>query len=134
MKKILPIIVCIFSAVLAFSSCTKEDPDSTYTVKFNISTATADAAIKCDVTVFEYTDSGEKIGQNTVNQMTAGATRKFTANSKAVKVKVYIKMYAPNVSSVTPKYLWVQQVYYLETGKNIDIAIEDSTMTGSKEP
>ncbi len=132
MKKILPFILGILATVIALSSCTKDNPDSTYTVHFNVSSATADAAVKCDVTVFEYTYAGEKVGQNTVDQMTVGTTRKFTANGMAVKVKVYIKMYIPNVSSVSSR--WVQQVYYLETGKNIDIALEDSTMLGSREP
>ena len=62
-----------------------------------------------------------------------GSTKTFTANSRAVKVKLYIKMYSDN-SAVTAQYLWAQQVFYLEEGKNIEIKVEDHTKVGKTEP
>lgn len=42
-------------------------------------------------------------------------------------------MYSDN-SAVTPQYLWVQQVFYLEEGKNIELKVEDHTKVGKTEP
>ena len=62
-----------------------------------------------------------------------GTSETYTANSMTVKVKIYLKMYTANYS-VTTSYNWVQQVYYLEEGKNIDITIDENTTIGTKEP
>ncbi len=134
MKKIISILAFAVAAALV-CGCSKEDtPDkTTYTVKMQISIATADASVKTDITAYEYNEAGEKVANNDISPAYFGTSQIFTASSRAVKVKIYIKMYT-DLSSVTPRYRWVQQVYYLEQGKNIDITIEDHTKVGTSEP
>ena len=42
------------------------------------------------------------------------------------------KMYTDK-SSYT-EYKWVQQIFYLEKGKTIEVALMDSSLVGNKEP
>ena len=117
-------------------SCEKAGPakpDTTYTITMAMSTVTSSSAVHYDLTAYEYNEAGEKVANNALNMAVNGSTKTFTANSRAVKVKLYIKMYSDN-SAVTPQYLWVQQVFYLEEGKNIELKVEDHTKVGKTEP
>lgn len=49
---------------------------------------------------------------------------------KTEKVKVYVKMEGGSQTTIR----WVQQVYYLQKGKNIDITVNGETIIGTKEP
>lgn len=132
MKRFFSLIVIAFT-MLCLISCQKEQMKTTYTLKIGLSTASSTSAIQVDITAYEYNEAGEKIANNDYSHVVSGGSKTFTANTRSVKVKIYIKMYADN-SSVTPSYRWVQQVYYLEPGKNIDISIEDNTKIGPSEP
>ena len=137
MKRILTIIATAILASITLS-CEKEKPEeparpTTYTVTMAMSSVTPTSAAHYDLTAFEYNEAGEKVANNTLTMAVNGSTRTFTANQNAVKVKLYIKMYADN-TAITPQYLWVQQVFYLEEGSNIDITIEDHTKVGRAEP
>ena len=135
MKRIIPILAAILAVCLS-ASCNKEEPEkkaTTYTVKMNMPSATSDAVVKYDITAFEYNEEGEKVANNAMSSALNGQSKTFTANSRSVKVKIHVKMYAES-SSVTPRYRWVQQVFYLEEGKNIDILLEDDTTVGTSEP
>lgn len=126
-------------AVLALSlviSCEKTEPakpDTTYTITMAMSTVTSSSAVHYDLTAYEYNDAGEKVANNALNMAVNGSTKTFSANSRAVKVKLYIKMYSDN-SAVSAQYFWIQQVFYLEEGKNIEIKVEDHTKVGKTEP
>lgn len=130
-KKFLLFLLMFLPLVLV--SCGSDDePDySTYTLNYKL--VDESNLVLVDVTLFEYNDAGEKVATNSVNDIKTGASRKFTANSRATKVKVYIKMYS-SISSVSPRYRWVQQVYYLESGRNVNIDITGDTMLGNYEP
>lgn len=137
MKRILTIIAAAILASFALS-CEKEKQEeparpTTYTVTMAMSSVTTTSAAHYDLTAFEYNEAGEKVANNTLTMAVNGSTKTFTANQNAVKVKLYIKMYADN-TAVTPQYLWVQQVFYLEEGSNIDITVEDHTKVGRAEP
>ena len=135
MKRILTSLLFVLALSLVFS-CEKTEPvkpDTTYTITMAISTATSSSAVHYDLTAYEYNDAGEKVANNSLSMAVNGSSKTFTANSRAVKVKLYIKMYSDN-SSVAAQYLWVQQVFYLEEGKNIEIKVEDHTMAGKTEP
>ena len=54
------------------------------------------------------------------------------SSNRSVKVKLYIKMYTDKSSYTEHK--WVQQVFYLEKGKTIEVALEDNSLVGNKEP
>lgn len=128
----------LFSAILAIvllASCEKVPapaPDTTYTINMMMS-VNADAAVQIDLTAFEYNEAGEKIGNNTMERAVKGSSKKFTASKNTVKVKIYVKMYAVNGSGVA-NYQWVQQVYYLDEGKDNVIDIKDDTRIGKSEP
>ena len=135
MKRILTSLLSVLALALVFS-CEKAEPaqpDTTYTVTMAMSSVTSGSTVHYDLTAYEYNDAGEKVANNALNMAVNGSTKTFTANSRAVKVKLYIKMYSDN-SSVTPQYLWVQQVFYLEQEGNIDIRVEDHTKVGKTEP
>lgn len=126
MKKILFLFAVVLP--LIFTSCSKDDDDeiTTYTFKCNLEDY---STIETTVTLFEYTSSSEKVGTNSVTAKN-GLTKAFTANEKTEKVKVYVKM----DNGIKPSYNWVQQVFYLEKGKNTDIEVTGKTMLGTKEP
>ena len=137
MKRILTIIATaiLASAALSCEKEKQEEPASptTYTVTMAMSSVTPTSAAHYDLTAFEYNEAGEKVANNTLTMAVNGSTGTFTANQNAVKVKLYIKMYADN-TAITPQYLWVQQVFYLEEGSNIVITVEDHTKVGRAEP
>lgn len=125
-KKVLFEVLCmviIATTLFSMLSCSKSEDDlpTTYTLKWNFETYGIS-----NVTLFEYTDNGDKIANNTVDNLEKNGSYTFTADNKTVKVKIYFKM----MSNVR----WVQQVYYLEAGRNIDIVIQDDTKVGAKEP
>ena len=135
MKRILISMLFVLALALVFS-CEKAEPampDTTYTITMAMSTVTSSSTVHYDLTAYEYNEAGEKVANNALNMALNGSTKTFTANSRAVKVKLYIKMYSDN-SAVTPQYLWVQQVFYLEEGKNIELKVEDHTKVGKTEP
>ena len=135
MKRILTSLIFVLALTLVFS-CEKAErakPDTTYTITMAMSTVTSSSAVHYDLTAYEYNEAGEKVANNALNMAVNGSSKTFTANSRAVKVKLYIKMYSDN-SAVTPQYLWVQQVFYLEEGKNIELKVEDHTKVGKTEP
>lgn len=135
MKRILTSLLFVLALTLVFS-CEKAErakPDTTYTITMAMSTVTSSSAVHYDLTAYEYNEAGEKVANNALNMAVNGSSKTFTANSRAVKVKLYIKMYSDN-SAVTPQYLWVQQVFYLEEGKNIELKMEDHTKVGKTEP
>ena len=76
-------------------------PDTTYTITMAMSTATFSSAVHYDLTAYEYNEAGEKVANNALNMAVNGSTMTFSANPRAVKVKLYIKMYSDN-SDVWP--------------------------------
>ena len=135
MKRFLSLLLSLFVIVL-MASCEKVEtskPDTTYTITMAMSSVTSSSTVHYDLTAYEYNEAGEKVANNALNMAVNGSTKTFTANSRAVKVKLYIKMYSDN-SAISAQYLWVQQVFYLEEGKNIELKVEDHTKVGKTEP
>lgn len=122
MKKI--IFLMALMPILALTSCSKDDEESTYTLVFN-----AYDGISTTVRIFECNDNGEKIGNNSFKCKT-GDQQTFTASSNTSKVKVYIS----RESVMGDVNKWVQQVFLLKKGGNTTITIDDSTVVGSNEP
>ena len=126
MKKIffnLTAVVMMAFFCVGLCSCSKDDDNdpTTYTLKWNTETYGVD-----DIICFEYTGSGDKIGNKDVGYITKNGSYKFTASEKAEKVKVYFEI------GGSPR--WIQQVYYLKAGGNIDIEVKDNTIVGRNEP
>ena len=137
MKRILTLFVF---AVLAatITGCQKdlaggeETAKCSYTVKMAMTNVSASSTVHYDLMAFEYNDAGEKTGNHTITMATTGKSETYTANERSVKVKLYFKMYTDK-SSYT-EYKWVQQVFYLEKGKTIEVALADTSLVGNKEP
>ena len=135
MKRFISLLLSL-SVILLMTSCEKVEPskpDTTYTITMAMSSVTSSSTVHYDLTAYEYNEAGEKVANNALNMAVNGSTKTFTANSRAVKVKLYIKMYSDN-SAISAQYLWVQQVFYLEEGKNIELKVEDHTKVGKTEP
>lgn len=128
------IVILAAFAALTLCSCQEiiQPKPTTYTVKMMLSGVSSSSAAKIDLTAFEYNEAGEKIANNSMDEVVTGDTKTFTANSRSVKVKLYVKMYSN--SSSTTKSRWVQQVFYLEPESNIDVVLKDDTMIGPDEP
>ena len=120
----LVIFTIIGSITYILSSCSKDDDvasATTYTIKWNFETS-----LISDVTAFEYAENGDKIGNHRIENLEKNGSYTFTASDKTAKVKVYFK--------IGSNARWVQNVFYLTAGKNTDIAVNDDTLVGAKEP
>lgn len=117
---------------LVLTSCGGDDePDyTTYTVNYTIDDV---SNVLVDLTIFEYNETGESVATNSLSKVKNGTKQTFTASSRTTKVKIYIKMYSSNSSSAAV-YRWVQNVFYLENGKNTDIILTNNTIIGNYEP
>lgn len=131
MNKILTCAICVVG-LLSCVACSKNDADTTYTIKCLFS-ATADDSIKWDVTAFEYNAMDESVWTHLIPQITNGVSRQFVAGRQTVKVKIHLKMYYATNTSSSQK-AWVQQVYYLTSGKDTLIELRGDTMLGDTEP
>ena len=110
----------------------QETTKYSYTVKMAMTDVSATSYVHYDLMAFEYNDAGEKTGNHTITMATTGKSATYTANERSVKVKLYFKMYSDK-SSYT-EYKWVQQVFYLEKGRAIEVALSDNSLVGNKEP
>jgi len=130
MKKLLFASCLLLSAALTVSSCKKDkdpvEPDTTYTFKQSADIA---SGVTMGVMIFEYNDGNERVGQQSF-EASEGLVRVFTASSRAIKVKVRVTL----VAGSTEMIRWIQQVFYLEKGENIDIEIKSNTLMGTSEP
>ena len=116
------LMVTVFSMCVV--SCGSDDDDdnpTSYTLKWNFKTYAID-----NVRLFEYSQSGDKLNNHKIENLTTNGSYKFIATGNAAKVKVYFEI------SSSPR--WVQQVFYLDKGSNIDIVVEDNTTVGRSEP
>lgn len=119
--------------------CQKDNPNGgadtakcSYTVKMAMTNVSTSSTVHYDLMAFEYNDAGEKTGNHSITMATTGKSETYTANERSVKVKLYFKMYTDK-SSYT-EYKWVQQVFYLEKGRTIEVALADTSLVGNKEP
>lgn len=126
MKKIL----FLFSLLVLFSSCSKDEEDviksSTYTINY---LTEAYEGMDEKLFIFEYNESGETIFSKSVDVYN-GFNQKFTANETTKKIKLMIKIEYLSVKSS----FWVQTVYYVKKGGNLDINVDGETITGKYEP
>ena len=113
-------------AILVFSSCGK-DKDTTYTLKYSVEDV---SGVVVDIITYEYSDTGEVVGQKSFDKCVNGFSKTVSANPKATKVKVKVTMKASSKSLT----VWVKQVFYIENGKNVDIEMKGSTTMVEKEP
>lgn len=122
-------------AALVLVGCSKEDPrkDTTYTLSVTgMTVPDASKGQTWEYIIFEYSEQGEKVGQNSAFYTADPLIQKFTVKSEhAVKVKVYIDARIKGKRVLSE---WVQQVYYLKEGENTDVSLGESTIVGTKEP
>lgn len=117
-------MLTIASTMLFFTSCKKE---TTYTFVDNFGgSGLADYSIL----LCEYDAAGSRVFTNKLDWPTTGQSYVYTANEHAEKIKVRIQAKLGGSSFNQ----WIQQVFYLEEGGNIDITLEGSTIVGGSEP
>ena len=118
MKK-LCLVLLIFSAVLCFTSCEKEEFPREYCIESKLS-------FDIDkLYVSEYNEQGDRLYDRIINNFYAGSSYSFTAfNSYVTKVKIYVKDLDK----------WVQRVYYLNENKKTIIQLDGNLYVGNKEP
>lgn len=113
------------------SSCKKDDPelkDTTYTYVDNFGCPSF--ASDYSIVLVECDASGSKVLTNILDNPELGKRYVFTANSHSAKIKVKFQY-----TIISTHYNdWVQQVFYLEEGENIDIITDGETIVGNKEP
>lgn len=126
MKKVLLMLALL--PIFLFTSCSDDDDPASTSYTFNWELEDY-SMITTNVILFEYSADGEKVANNTI-ECHQGLSKVFTANEKTEKVKVYVKMEGGSQTTIR----WVQQVYYLQKGKNIDITVNGETIIGTKEP
>lgn len=139
MKKLFSMTLLLTAMFLTFSACSSDDDesrerkeevkDTTYTFSFTADDPSSQG-ITTDITLFEFNDKGERVDQKHVTNCRKGYRETFKANSRSQKVKVYIT----NSNGSQSVYRWVQQVYYLEKGKNVAVAVTGDTRVGTTEP
>lgn len=124
MKKQRLLMLMFASAAVFFTSCKK---DTTYTFIDNYG---CPGASEYSVVLSEYDASGSRVFTDKIDWPTVGEKYVYTANehSEKVKVKFQYKFGSTNYNK------WVQQVWYLEEGKNIDVITDGETIVGNQEP
>ena len=120
MKKVLFMLALL--PIFLFTSCSDDDDPASTSYTFNWELEDY-SMITTNVILFEYSADGEKVANNTI-ECHQGLSKVFTANEKTEKVKVYVKMEGGSQTTIR----WVQQVYYLQKGKNIDITVNGETI------
>ena len=138
MKRIISMIMLV--AIAAMTLGCQKDPgageqqatQSKYTVTMAMTGVTATSTVHYDLMAFEYNDAGEKTGNHSITLATTGRSETYTANERSIKVKLYYKMYTDKSSYTEHK--WVQQVFYLEKGKTIEVALANNSIVGNLEP
>ena len=115
-----------FFALLTICSCSKE---MTYSFTDNTDYSGISVSER-HVYLKEYDVNGSCVANNSLDSPTRGKAYVFTANERSELVKVYLILKIQSNSL----HRWVQQVYYLEQGKNIDISIDGQTLVGPSEP
>ena len=124
MKKV---FLCLsFFVLVAICSCSKE---TTYSFTDNTDYSGISVTDR-HIYLKEYDINGSCVANNSLDSPTKGQSYIFTANDRSELVKVYLTLKIQSNSL----YRWVQQVYYLEKGKNIEISIDGQTLVGPSEP
>ena len=130
MKKLL--IISSICLVFVFAGC-KKNINTTYTYTDNKQVPSMQPYMTNWIDyIREYDDSGQCIATQSISYPVNGKEYTFTADSKTVKVKIYVDWKLTSGFSQSKK--WVQQVYNLTKNGNTKIVIDNNTLMGVKEP
>ena len=116
------VLIAVFMATLA--GCKK---DTTYSFTDNFG---GDGFTEYSILLSEHDGSGSKVHTEMLDWPEKGKKYVYTASEHSEKVKVKIQAKIGSTDYIK----WIQQVFYLEEGKNIDITLEGTTVVGGKEP
>lgn len=139
--KIKRLLLLFASASVLMVGCEKENTSSsngnspsqqisTYTV--SVSGIQVPSGMALEVLAVEYSASNERLQINRFDLTSSSMTSNYTANSRTEKVKIAFNASNPNTGQSAS--LWIQQVFYLDKGRNTVISVTGSSPTGSSEP
>lgn len=141
MKTKFLMVTMLIASILCLVSCSKEDTPKakTYTLNYqqdvtDIVGTSGNYGYDADICFIEYNEANERINIQEVSNPKFNTQKTFTANENAVKVKVYIDAVLSYGSLETDFERWVQQVYYLKEGEDVEILISNETRVGTSEP
>lgn len=129
------------SAAVLMVGCEKETTtpsnggssnQQTTTYTLSVSGIQVPSGMALEVLAVEYSASNERLQINCFDLTSSSMSKNYTANSRTEKVKVAFNASNPNTGQTAS--LWIQQVFYLDKGKNTVISITGSSPTGSSEP
>ena len=130
MKKLFGLMLLCATMFLSLSSCSDDDEVKETTYTLNYLANDPPEGVEFNLTLFEYNDIDERVGQNNIDDVRKGYSETFVAGKNSKKVKVYITTKYNSVSD----YTWVQQVFYLELSSNIDINLTNDIRINKNEP
>ena len=107
-----------------------EKTNSATTYAFTDNTGNDGFFSEYSILLCEYDNAGSKVHTEKLDNPVKGQRYAFTANNHAEKLKVKIQAKYGTTSFIK----WIQQVFYLEIGGNVDVTLEGSTIVGSNEP
>lgn len=138
--RLLRLLMLLFvSGTVLFAGCEKENgndmpvtpSETTYDVHVHDINVPETVSIEC--LVIEYSSLNEPLETYRFGVSSYGSIRRhYIATSNSVKVKV-----AFNVRSLTSSnsaVTWVQKVFYLNKGGNIQVEVTGTSPTGNTEP
>ena len=126
MKKFL-LLMAMILPMIAFTSCSDDDEEVVTTYSF---TWDYKSNIEYDFTIYEYDNNNAIVAENFIPNAKQGLKKAYTANEKAVKVKVYAEFDLYGL----PSKVWVQKVYGLNIGSNTDIVVTGKDKIAAAEP
>lgn len=139
-------------SMLVFASCnplgeansldtTKKESPTTYTVTYNIDSSSLlekyislGATIKEDLRIEEYNAKNEVVNIKSMENISYGTKKKFTAHSLAEKIAICWMVEATYNGKSNDLTRWVGQVFYLERESNTNITIDGETWMDSSCP
>ena len=135
-------ILLIIAATVLLTGCKKDEslfsggsqpPTTQTTFNVYVHDLSVPSGMSLECLAIEYSNQNEPLETPRFNETSQQVINKrYIANSRSVKVKI-----AFNISGSSPSqsaHLWIQKVYYLNSGSNTQVEVTGSSPSGPYEP
>lgn len=143
------LLLMLFATTVLLTGCKKDEslsgsgsqpsgggnqpPTTQTTFNVYVHDLSVPSGMSLECVVIEYSNQNEPLETHRFNVASQQVINKrYTANTRSVKVKVGF-----NITGSSPSqsaHLWVQKVYYLNSGGNTQVEVTGSSPTGPYEP